>query len=285
MFNYILYRVGRFVALRFPLKIGYAIAIFLARIHCFLSLSDRRAVEENLQAIFPGYSRKTIRRLSVGTFENFAKYLVDFFRFMILDKEYVSRNVKVENIHYLDEAISYNRGVIVLSAHLGNWELGGVVIALLSYPLWVVARPHKEVRVDRFFNRQRESKGVRVIPLGHAARLCFNILKGKGLVALVGDIDFYKKGISVDFFGKHALLPQGPAVFALKTGAFIVPGFMLRNPDDTFTLSFEKPIEPVSTGDREQDTVMLASNYKGAMEKYIRRYPEQWYMFRRFWQE
>lgn len=285
MFNYLLYRAGQFIAFHLPLKIGYAVAVSLARAHCFFSASDRSAVENNLRAIFPDYPETTIRRLSVKTFENFAKYLVDFFRFQILDKEYVARNVKVENIHYLDPARYSQRGVITLTAHLGNWELGGVVIALLGYPLWVVARPHKQARVDRFFNRQREAKGVKVIPLGHAARLCLNLLKGNGLIALLGDVDFYKSGISAELFGRPALLPQGPAVFALKTGSLIVPGFMLRNPDDSFTLKFEEPIEPVVTGDKEKDIKELAGRYLRVMEGYIRNYPEQWYMFRRFWQQ
>ena len=283
MFNYIFYRIGQFIVLQLPLKTGYLIAVFLARLHCFLSLRDRQAVETNLQVIFPDYPPKTIRCLSTGTFENFAKYLVDFFRFRILDKEYVARNVSVENINYLDEARASGKGVIILTAHLGNWELGGVVVALLGYPLWVVARPHKHMSVDRFFNRQRESTGLKVIPLGRAARLCLNLLKNKGLIALAGDIDFYKNGVCVDFFGRPVVLPYGPAVFALKTGALIVPGFMLRNPDDSFTLRFERPITPVSTGDRDKDISRLADNYKVVMEGHIRRYPQQWYMFRRFW--
>ncbi len=94
MFNYLLYRAGQFIALYLPLKIGYALAVSLARAQCFFSVADRRAVKNNLRAIFPDYPESTIRRLSVGTFENFAKYLVDFFRFQILDKEYVARNVK-----------------------------------------------------------------------------------------------------------------------------------------------------------------------------------------------
>jgi KDO2-lipid IV(A) lauroyltransferase len=200
-----------------------------------------------------------------------------------LDKTYIKRNIKIENIHYIDEALSKEKGAIVLTAHLGNWELGGVVIALLGYPFWVVALPHKHKYVDNFFNYQRESKGVKVIPLGKAVRQCLNILKERKIVALVGDRDFTEKGIVIDFFGRPTFFPEGPAVFSLKTGAPIVPGFMLRNKDDTFTLKMEKPLEFIRANNKNEDMLELIGQYKIIIEDYIKKYPEQWYMFRRFW--
>ena len=102
-------------------------------------------------------------------------------------------------------------------------------------------------------------------------------------MALAGDRDFTEKGMVLEFFGKPTFLPEGPAAFSLKTGAAIVPGFMLRNKDDSFTLSFEKPIEFTATGNTEKDTRELINRYKIVIEDYIRRFPGQWYMFRRFW--
>jgi len=216
-------------------------------------------------------------------FRNFAKYLVDFFRFEKIDIEYIKNNIHIENRHYFEEALSKGKGVIVVSAHLGNWELGGIVIALLGYPFWAVALPHKDRRVNNFFNFQRERKGMRVIPLGKAVRACLNLLKNNKMVALAGDRDFTQKGIILDFFGKPTFLPEGPAAFALKTGAIIVPTFMLRNKDDTFTLTIHKPIEATPTEDKDNDLRELIMRYKIIFEDYIRRLPDQWYMFRRFW--
>jgi KDO2-lipid IV(A) lauroyltransferase len=216
-------------------------------------------------------------------FRNFAKYLVDFFRFSKLDTEYIKRNIKIENMRYVDEALAKGKGVIALSAHIGNWELGGVVIALLGYPFWAVALPHKHKAVNNFFNSQRESKGMMVIPLGKAVRQCLNLLKENKVVALAGDRDFTEKGLVLDFFGKPAFFPEGPAAFALKTGAVIVPAFMVRNKDDSFTLKVEKPLEFNPTDDKDKDLIESIKRYKSIFEDYIRRYPEQWYMFRKFW--
>jgi KDO2-lipid IV(A) lauroyltransferase len=218
-------------------------------------------------------------------FRNFAKYLVDFFCFSKLDYENIKKNVKIENVHYIDDALANGKGAITLTAHIGNWELGGVVIALLGYPFWVVALPHKYKKVDNFFNFQRESKGVKVIPLGKAVRLSLDVLKENKVLALLGDRDFSEKGLALEFFGRPAIFPQGPAAISLKTGAKLIPGFMLRNPDDTFTLKFERPLELISTGDKNKDLISLTTQYKNVFEDYIRRYPDQWYVFRKFWKE
>lgn len=283
MLSYLFYRIGQFIALHLPLKMGYKIAVFCSDMHYIFADKDRRAVKENLKAIFPEKPDREIRRIRIRVFRNFAKYLVDFFRFEKLDKEYIKNNIRIENIHYFKEALSKGKGVIILSAHLGNWELGGVAVALSGYPFWVVALPHKDKRVDNFFNSQRESKGIRVIPLGRAVRKSLDVLKENKILALAGDRDFTEKGVILDFFGKATLFPQGTAAFSLKTGASIVPAFMLRNKDDTFTLKIEKPLEFIPTGNRENDLRELITVYKNIFEDYIRRLPDQWYMFRRFW--
>jgi KDO2-lipid IV(A) lauroyltransferase len=146
-----------------------------------------------------------------------------------------------------------------------------------------VALSHNDERVNDFFNAQRKSKGVYIIPLGKAVRQCLSVLKDNRILALVGDRDFAERGMILPFFGRPAHFPEGPAAFALKTGAPIVPGFTLRNPDDTFTLRFEKPIECILSGNTEKDTREIIMRYKEVMEAYIKKYPDQWYMFKHFW--
>lgn len=285
MLNYLFYRLGQFIALILPLKLAYALAVFLADTHYFFAFRDRRFVKNNLKIIFPDKSSQEIRKISMMVFRNFAKYLVDFFRFEKINPEYIKKNVKLENMHHFDDALAGGKGVIVLSAHLGNWELGGVVIAQLGYPFWVVALPHKIKKVNDFFDRQRNRKGVKVIATGKAVRSCITEIRNNHMVALVGDRDFSEKGIVLNLFGKPTHFPEGPAALSLLTGALIVPGFMLRNPDDSFTLSIEKPVEFKPSGNKEKDTIDLINVYNNIIENYIRKYPQQWYVFRRFWVE
>ncbi len=283
MFNYSLYKLARFLCLHLPLKLGYKIAVFISDLRYIFAGQDRRAVYGNLRAIFPDKPEGQIRAVEIKIFRNFAKYLVDFFRFSELDADYIKRNIKLENLDYLDAALSKGKGAIVLSAHLGNWELGGAVLALLGYHFWGVALPHKSKKINDFFNFQRQSTGVKIIPLGNAVRKCLDILRGNELVALVGDRDFTERGTVVDFFNKPTFFPPGPAAFCLKLGTPIVPMFMLRNEDDTFTFRAEEPIEFFPSGDKNRDLLELINRYRLIIEDYIREFPDQWYMFRRFW--
>jgi len=283
--NYYLYRFGQFIALVLPLKLVYCIAVFLADLHYFVAFRDRRFVRANLKTIFPEKSDQELCQISRLVFRNFAKYLADFFRFEKLNLEYIHKNIKLENLHYFDQALAKGKGVVVLTAHLGNWELGGVVIAQLGYPFWAVALPHKIKKVNDFFDKQRNRKGVEVIAMGKAVRSCITEIKNNHMVALVGDRDFSEKGIIIDLFGKPTHFPQGPAALSLMTGAEIVPGFMLRDPDDSFTLHIEKPVEFNPSGDRKKDLADLIIVYKDILEDYIRKYPQQWYVFRKFWVE
>ena len=273
------------MALHLPLRVSYAIAICIADARSLLATEDILATAANLKVIFPGISDREVRVIQKKMFRNFGKYLVDFFRFAKLDKAYIRDAVRFENLRSFEAALARHKGVIALTAHLGNWELAGACVSLSGYPVVAVALPHANKKVNDFFNNQRKSKGISVVPLGRAARSCFDALSTNKIVALIGDRDFLENGRMVDFFGKPTHFPVGPAAFCLKTGAPLVPAFILRNPDDTFTFRVEKPMAMISTGDKDKDIGVFIDSYKVIIEDYIRSYPDQWFMFRRFWAE
>ena len=283
MIYYLIYKLGVFIVPHLPLKLAYKIGIFLSDLHYLFAKKDRANVTANLKAIFPDKSLSEIKSIRLKVFRNFSKYLVDFFRFSLLDKENIKRIISVENLHYVDEALAKGKGAIALTAHIGSWELGGVTMAVIGYSIGAVALPHHHKSVDNFFNYQRRRKGLIVIPLGRAARHCLNLLRENKIVALAGDRVFNATGVLTDFFGLPTYLPEGPAAFSLKTGAAIIPTFTVRNPDDTVKLIFEEPIEYHPCGDKDKDLTQLSTKCKVIIEDYIRRYPEQWFMFRRFW--
>jgi lauroyl/myristoyl acyltransferase len=263
-----LYRVGERIARALPCALGYALAMVISDVRFLFCGADRKAVYDNLAIISPGSSPRELRRIRTRMGRNFAKYLVDFFRFERIDKTFIERRVTYEGLHHFDEALKKGKGVIVLTAHLGNWELGGAAIALKGYPLIVVALAHKDKEVNDYFISQRRFRGVQVVPLGNAVRYCLAGLARNQVVALVGDRDFTGHGLAIEFLGKLTQLSVG---------------FMLRNPDDTFTFKTEAPIYCVSTGEYEKDVRATVEKYKGVLERYIRAYPDQWHMFRRFW--
>jgi len=281
----IFYKIGKFLAESIPVKLSYFIAERIADIYYLFAFQDQKEVAKNLRVIFPERKEKELRRIRTGLFRNFAKYLVDFFRFEKISQDYIQKKVQVENIAYLKEALSANKGVINVTAHLGNWELGGIAVALMGYPIFGVALPHQDKQVDEFFNRQREIKGLKVIPLSQAVSRSLSLLKENKIVALVADRDFTQQGICIDFFNKPTIFPSGPAIFSLRTKAPILPVFLIRKKQDYFVLKFEKPIYPLEGKDMNDNIRDIIYCYKTIFEEYIKKYPQQWYMFRKFWKE
>ncbi|MFA5145793.1 MAG: lysophospholipid acyltransferase family protein [Candidatus Omnitrophota bacterium] len=285
MIFYAIYRFARFLAMNLPLGLSYGLACVLADIKHLLSRRDRRAVIENLRVVTDGTCDDAgLNEMTRQVFRNFGKYLVDFFRFAKVDDNYIRKFVRIDGLANLSEALSRGKGVILLSAHLGSWELGGCIISSIGYPLNAVALTHQDRMVNDFFMRQRMLGKVRPIEIGLSLRECYRVLKKNGLVALLGDRDFTKNGTPVAFFGKKALIPRGPSVFAARIGSAIVPTFMIREEDDTFRLVFETPIYPESRDDEGETLMMLTRRYLSVVESYIRRFPVQWYAFRRIWE-
>lgn len=283
MCQFIIYKLAQVLALLLPIKIGYSIATFLAILQFYISKKDREIVLGNLKAVLKTDDSATLRRIEKEVFINFAKYLVDFFRFSKLDKIYLESNVKFVGKDNLDKALKKGKGVIVLTAHIGNYELGGAVVALLGYPLNVVALDHKNKLVNSFFIKQRRTAKMNVIPMGAALKRCYECLTKGEVIALLGDRDFSGHGIRVKFLGKDSSIPKGPAVLSLRTGALIVPAFIVRLPDDTFQFAFEKPISYSSTDNFDSDVQRITESCIKVIEENIRKYPSQWFMFRRFW--
>jgi len=285
MMMYSLYRFGQWMALSLPHSIAYRVGVFLTRFKYMLCRGERTAMRKNMQIIL-GADHEGVEKYPRLIYANFGKYLVDFFRAPKIDKEFIEKFVTIENISNMDEALTRGKGVLGLTAHIGNWELCAQIMALLGYKINAIALTHSNKQIDDFFTKQREDKGVKVIPVGVAIRQCFAALKRNEIVGILGDRDFSgENGINVDFLGKKLLAPRGPAVLSLRTQAAIVPAFVIRDDQDDryFKYVFEKPIYPLRSDDEEHDIKDLTEKYIQVIEKYIRKYPQQWYMFNEFW--
>ena len=281
---YILYRAGYLLANYLPLKFSYGVACFFADICYFTHHRDREAIIKNLGTIVgPTADSRALPGMARELYRNFAKYLVDFFRFSRIDEEYVKKFVKVEGVHNIDAALAKGKGVVAMSAHIGNWELGGSVISLIGYPMSAVVLSHRNKRIDDFFKRQRLLGGFTSIEMGLSLKACYRILRSNQLLGLLGDRDFNKNGLRFDFFGKKTLFPKGPSVFSYRLGAPIVPTLIVRQPDDTFRLTFEEPICADTRKPEDAAVLELAAKCASIIESYVRRYPTQWYIFKDMW--
>jgi KDO2-lipid IV(A) lauroyltransferase len=258
--------------------------MFISDIQYLFSFRDRRAVRNNLKNM--GVPSEEIPFLTKEVFRNFGRYLVEFFQMKeMVDQKFITNNVDVQGLERLDRALKGGKGGIIVTAHIGNWELGGVLLSALGYSLMAIALPHKERPVNDLFNSQREEKGVTVVPTNGALRKCIEQLKNNKLVALVVDRDFSHTGVAMDFFGRKMIVPKGAAIFSVRTGAPIIPMFLLRNGNRKFSLVCCEPMYPLKPeGDvREEDLVLeIMRRYLSVIEEMIRQHPSQWLLFREF---
>jgi len=285
MFFYLLYRIGFFIANTLPLRLAYWVSERFADVQYIISKKDREAVRSNLATILKK-DKKECARLSKMVFRNFGLYLVDFFRILKIDKEYIKNKVSIEGLQHIADVLKEGKGGIILSSHIGNWELGGVVVGVLGYDISAVAMNHSHSKINSFFIKQREAKGLKVIKMGSVMKSCISVLSKKnGLLALIGDRDFNNNGIIMDFFGMPTKIPKGPALFSLKTSAPVIPAFLIRKNRFKYKLVFEKPLRYPGCSISEKDKVLkeMTQDMVNIMEKYIKEYPEQWLVFRRFW--
>jgi len=276
---YYIYLIGNVLASILPRNVCYCLAKIFALIHFYLSRKDREAVLYNLYPVID--DKKNLKKYAKEVFINFSYYLVDFYKFPKLDHGFIKEYVKVSGLESLNHCLSLKNGVIVLTAHLGNYELAGAVTSLLGYPLSVVALPHKDKRINQFFDDRRESFGMKVIPTGIALKGCLAALKRGDLLALLGDRDFSGSKLKLEMFGKEAYFPRGGAFFASKTEACVVPAFLVRENKNFYHLKFEKPLSVF--GEHKDREKSIMRQYISVLERYIKKYPQQWYLFEKYW--
>jgi len=283
---YSLYKFGSFLSRILPIKVCYFLAEVIARLYFRVARCDKGFLRENLKVVLgDGVGQAELDRHVRKVFINFAKYLADFFKFSKLTEEDIYKCAEVVGRDHLDECLARGKGAVLLSAHLGNWELGGAAVSAMGYPLNAIVLEHADKRINGFFSRRRERNNLKTIPLGIKVKQCFKALAGNEFLAIVGDKDYSGSNRYVKFFGKKTYMPKGAAVISLRTGAPIVVTTVVRKKDDTFRLAFEQPIFFDGSGDADRDVELLMRQYLEKIEKYIYQYPDQWYAFNRIWKQ
>lgn len=283
--SYLSYRLAQFFSRWLPRRFSYWVALRVADRFFKKDAEGRRAVMSNLAHILQAQnveaSEETLTQMARKTFQLFGKYLVDFFKFSRMTLPEVRRLVSIEHLDYLEQAVGMGKGVLVISAHFGDWELGGTIMTALGYRLNIVFLPQRLEKINRLFERQRKQHGLQLIPLGHAARGVLQALKRKECVGMLADRDFTAHHHSISFFGKPAQVSSGPSRIAIRTKAPVVPLFVLRQKDDTFLLRFYPPIVVSEDSTREEIETKIGE----VMEKEIAQNPLQWFVFENFWKE
>ena len=267
-----------------PRQWAFRLGNFLGQLVFLADRKHREIVLGNLSRAF-GHEKSPyeIRMLAKQVFMNSFQIIFEIGWSLRLDKEQLMKHFTIEGRSIIKNACEQGRGVLVLTAHFGNWELLSVVGAMLAHPLSVVYRPLDFKPLDRFFIYLRTRFGSKVIPNKRSLLALLRSLERGEMVVLLMDqnVDWYE-GVFVDFLGHNACTNSGLALLALKTRAPVIPVFMVREKEGFIAKCLpEIPLQ--QTGDQTRDMEDNTQQYNNVIESFLRRYPDQWFWLHQRW--
>ncbi len=249
-----------------------------------------RAVRRNVARVMglaAGDAR--VRDAAYRMHYNHAYFWIDLFRYAGKPDGAIESELSyVRGADKLDAALAQGKGVILATAHVGNWELGGLLLGKKAYPVTVVYSRDRFAEIERFRSAARLESKVKelavtdsmfsAIPLVQALR------RGE-IVALQADRDFNDTGIAVPFFGAPSFFPRGPLLLAAASGAPLLFCFILHEPGMRYGVTFDGPLPLASTGDREADVRENAARLAAFLEPHVRAHVDQWYCYYGLWDD
>jgi len=239
-------------------------------------------LRKNLLRVTSDLSGTQMKELLQEAMASYMRYWCDTFRFPNWDTERINSTVTVTREELLLNGIKSGRGVIVALPHAGNWDHAGAYFCLKGIHLVTVAERLKPERLFNEFLLYRQAMGMEVLALdSQSMTTLVQRLREGHLIALVADRDLSKSGIDVQFFGKPARMPAGPAVLALKTGAILLTAFV-NYTRDGIHITFDEISMP-ETGTQEEKVSVLVQKSANNFEQGISQHPEDWHMLQRIW--
>jgi KDO2-lipid IV(A) lauroyltransferase len=244
----------------------------------------RDVVVKQIAAAFPELDRGAVTRLARASYQHLGRTTIETALLSTLGRDEVLNLFDdAENWGAVESALALGKGLILVSGHLGNWELGGAYLATRGVGLDVVARRMANPLFDAYLTRTRQRLGMTVVHDADAVRRTPRSLRENRAIAFISDQGVLGLASTfVPFFGRPAKTPRGPAVFALRLGVPVVFGCALRQANGRYRMWFEGV--PVNdTGDRERDVDAVVAAYTATLERWVRRAPEQYFWHHRRW--
>lgn len=223
-------------------------------------------------------------RIITGLFQNLGQSLLEILYTPNLNKDNISKFVTLEHAERLDAALKENKGVIVLTAHIGNWEWMGATLALHGYPTTTIVKKQPNDQVTRLLNENREMMGLEVFARGgNEMIIAARALKRKKILGFLADQDGGFHGVPQVFLGKMSSTPKGPAMFARKFGSPILPIFAIHDANHHHRVVIGETLYYQDTGNAEEDIARLTRQMAVITEDFIRQHPTEWLWFQHRW--
>ena len=267
-----------------PLRLGWALGAILGQLAFSIVRVRRRVTMENLHHAFSeSRSHRELTKIGARCYRNLGRGLVEFCRFPSLTRRNLSRILEIEGLEHCTRGLAQGKGVIILSGHFGAWELLSPAFGLNGYPIDALVRSQRNPLADQLVSRHRRQVGIEIHRVGSTPRGVVRSLRRNHLVIILADQDSGRDGLFIPFLGRLASTAQGPARFAMETGAAVLMSFMVRQPGNRHRLIIHPPMEIPRSGNREEDLFEILQTYTRRLETYVRTYPEQWFWPHRRW--
>ena len=233
----------------------------------------RRNAQRNIALAFGGQlSPRDVRRLTLASMRHYTRVIVEATAF----RDFQADAVRVEGIEHLRTALDRGRGLLGFSAHFGHWELLRFAAGYHGIPSFAIARPLENPRLEKRLANVRALGGNGIIAKHGAVSSALKLLREGRFVAMMIDQRPEHSGVPVSFFGRRAFATDALAVLALRTGAPVVPGFAVLEPDGSWRVVIEPEVPIVASGDLRADVQRVMTDCTAILEVWVRRYPEQW---------
>lgn len=245
----------------------------------------RTIVSRHMRRIQPQLSDRHIRRAVQKSYESYARYYIETFRLPLLNAKQIQSGVSIEGFEHIESGLQLGKGVILALPHLGGWEWSGRWLIQRGHRLNAVVEKLESPQLFEMFLRLRKKYGVQVIPLDDSAGVAVQqALARNEIVALLSDRDIQGTGIEVEFFGERTTIPTGPAFFALRTGAALVPlaTYFSKRLDGHETI-VRPALEVRRLATLREDLQRISQDLAYELELLIRRDPAQWHLFQPNW--
>ena len=267
-----------------PLSLRMIFAVFIARLAYYISLKHRLIAIHNLMRSFPDKPLREIIHLAKESYVAFMMVVADFLDITYLNKDNLRQLISIEGLDNYTEACKEGKGVLIFSAHFGNWEIGNAALAIMTQPFIFIYRILDSPLLEKIITSVRASYGNVSLSKENAMRPMIRLLRKGGTINILIDQNVAGyEGVFVDFFGRKACTTPGLALLALHTKAPVLPVFTRRLPDGKYLLEIGKKVEIVSSGNRDTDVFINTQNFTKIIEEKIRQYPEQWFWIHQRW--
>jgi KDO2-lipid IV(A) lauroyltransferase len=252
-------------------------------------LSDvphRRIVRRNLQFAFPDWSRKRLQRTAKHVFQNLGTTFVEICRLSSFSREDVLASVQVAGAERWRQALESRRGLIIVSAHLGNWEIGMQYAAcFMQKPALGVAKKIRFQPLNQWVHNLRTRFGNTIIYKKGALPEMRQTLRRGGVVAFLVDQSRRSEGVDVNFFGHRVTATPAAAFLSIRCKAPVLPIFCIRETNGQLTIHVDAPLEIEWTGDLRSDVQTNTQLITDTVERMVRKYPEQWFWIHKRWKK